>query len=408
MEEASGNYSIVLRQAPIPRIGGGVHYYWALLDPTGRVVRELHGEAYNRTKKRIATFLDILRGDNQLTFFEYQGASRWDARKLQDTKTFFSGTLQEVMDRWNSAKRLGAFLNTKNIDYRAFDTDLFSETYAPNSNAAAYSLGGAMGFELERLPSPPGEPFLLPGWLRDFQKEYPDAPRSPFQTKEQIERRVPKETRYRGQTQFAAHHGSVVAPALRGKVPEPASLTPAAARQAIEAAKADDAFGKRYVKGERDAVDYMHVLHRAAFPETDTIVGADVRPDRAPADADSLFANEREMTPARSALEAAKADIGFVKRYLDGDRNAFAQMQSLIQAAYPEPDVSSAGATTNGVSAPMFQPWSSQAATEGLAPWMQDALGTDATGPREADADGESTLAPWMRDAYPKWLRSRG
>jgi hypothetical protein len=27
MEKVSGNYSIVLRQAPIPGIGGGVHSY---------------------------------------------------------------------------------------------------------------------------------------------------------------------------------------------------------------------------------------------------------------------------------------------------------------------------------------------------------------------------------------------
>jgi len=43
-------------------------------------------------------------------------------------------------------------------------------------------------------------------------------------------------------------------------------MTPAV-RRAIAAAKADDAFGKRYVSNDRDAVDYMHALHRAAYPE---------------------------------------------------------------------------------------------------------------------------------------------
>ena len=39
---------------------------------------------------------------------------------------------------------------------------------------------------------------------------------------------------------------------------------------------------------------------------------------------------------ARRALEAAKRDDHFVKRYLDGDRQAFAHMQGLMRAAYPD------------------------------------------------------------------------
>jgi hypothetical protein len=38
---------------------------------------------------------------------------------------------------------------------------------------------------------------------------------------------------------------------------------------------------------------------------------------------------------ARRALEAAKDDDEFVRRYLDGNREAFATMQRLMQAAYP-------------------------------------------------------------------------
>ena len=39
---------------------------------------------------------------------------------------------------------------------------------------------------------------------------------------------------------------------------------------------------------------------------------------------------------ARRALDAAKKDDDLVKRYLDGDRNAFAYMQGLMQKAYPD------------------------------------------------------------------------
>jgi hypothetical protein len=58
-----------------------------------------------------------------------------------------------------------------------------------------------------------------------------------------------------------------------------AQMTPAAARREIERVKAHDAFGKRYVKGERDAVDYLHALHRVAYPEP-TDEGGQNEPDR--------------------------------------------------------------------------------------------------------------------------------
>jgi hypothetical protein len=182
------------------------------------------------------------------------------------------------------------------------------------------------------------------------------------------------------------------------------SLSPAAARRAIEAAKADDAFSKRYVGSDRDAVDYMHALHRAAYPNADTVVGPSVRPDAGDSSAGGISLQARDTTPARQALEAAKSDDGFVKRYVDGDRNAFAQMQSLIQAAYPEPDAPGSGDATNGASTPMFQPWTPETATEGLQPWMQSSLKDYLSRSPNDEDDGSSKLAPWMRDLYPDWL----
>lgn len=168
----------------------------------------------------------------------------------------------------------------------------------------------------------------------------------------------------------------------------PTTVTPA--MRALNAAKADDAFTKRYLKGDRDAVDRMHALHRAAYPEPgDETVGPAVRPDASDNSAGGYSQGMPDLTPARQALEAAKADSGFVKSYLDGDRNAFARMQSLIQAAYPEPDDSRAAADGGGA-----QRDPASGANAGFAPWLGDALAGNAL----RDEGADPTMAGWLRD----------
>jgi hypothetical protein len=49
---------------------------------------------------------------------------------------------------------------------------------------------------------------------------------------------------------------------------------------------------------------------------------------------------------ARRALEDAKGDDDFVRRYLDGDKAAFRHMQGLLQAAYPDDGSIEAGSAT--------------------------------------------------------------
>lgn len=56
MGETCNGYSIVMRHAPIPGIGGGLHTFWVLLDTDGKVKGELHGEAINRKTGTFATF----------------------------------------------------------------------------------------------------------------------------------------------------------------------------------------------------------------------------------------------------------------------------------------------------------------------------------------------------------------
>ena len=353
-----------------------------------------------------------MRGGNRLEFYPLDKASYWSDRAFSGGQQYFCGSEQDAMNRWNAAKKLGEYLNTKDIDYHLFDYNLFSDEYAANSNAMAYSLGRAMGFKLKRLPSPPREPFLLPGWLRDFSKEYSDAPRSRFESeqpnkKQTFGKDVGDETRDQVPVLQDALANPVQSASYRVASRSDSTITPA--MRALNAAKTDDTFTKRYMNGDRDAVERMRALHRAAYPEPgDVTVRPAVRPDAPDTAAGGYSQGTHDLMPARQALEAAKSDSGFVKRYLDGDRSAFDRMQSLIQAAYPEPAASADIGSVSGASTPMLRSWTPETATEGLAPWMQGSLKDYLSSLPEYEGDGYSKLAPWMRDQYPAWLRGDG
>ena len=203
------------------------------------------------------------------------------------------------------------------------------------------------------------------------------------------------------------------------------SMTPAAARRAIEAAKADPRFRESYVNNDRGAVGYMHALHRVAHPEPVSGGSRPSEPDaseiggrRETRQAGSMAPTDsansgngltpwmmEEATPALKQLNDLKLDRAFVDRYLDGDKDAFDHMQSVIRAAFPESASSSNSGSGNDASAPMLQPWTPEAAAEGLAPWMQSSVKDYLSRSPDDEADGASKLAPWMRDQYPDWLR---
>jgi len=282
-----------------------------------------------------------------------------------------------------------------------------------NSNSMAYSLGVAAGFKeyLDNLnfgPETAGFKMLLhPGWRNDLLPYFADFPidiptekpaPAPLWNQNGLNDTPPRKRSDGRDVQLASYR---YAPSDDSA---PRTVTPA--MRELNAAKADDAFTKRYLNSERDAVEQMHALHRAAYAEPgNETVGPAVRREASDNSAGGYSQGTRDLTPARQALEAAKSDSGFVKRYLDGDCSAFDHMQSLIQAAYPEPDASSRGDAANGTSAPMFQPWTPEAATEGLAPWMQSSLKDYLSRSPDEEGDGSSKLAPWLRDQYPDWLR---
>jgi hypothetical protein len=333
---------------------------------------------------------------------------------IRDPLLQYSGSYEEISRRWQAGLNAGELLNARpHFDYPSiWDTikGAAGDASNTNSNAGAYTIGKVMLPELVRKEKSTKIPTT--GWGVDlFEYDYPGIPsESPDDARPNMDVRPDfrNETRNEVQKRQAALANPVQPASYRFAPSDDAMVTPA--MRALNAAKADDAFTKRYLKGDRDAVDQMHALHRAAYPEPsdETVMGPAVRPTAEGASVDTLLAGARDTTSARRALEAAKADSGFVKSYLDGDRNAFAHMQSLIQAAYPDPEAAGGDDAGSGASVPMFQPWTPEAATKGLAPWMRDALAPDATAAPNAEADADSTLAPWMREAYPAWLRGSG
>jgi hypothetical protein len=330
-DRTSGNWTIELRVYPIPGIAYfGGHMFWVLKDPSGNVRQALH--FFGRPGSKLP--------------FDHQPDVKQDDRyvrgSIREPLLQYSAPYDEIVRRWQAGISAGQFLNeTYEFDYptewetikgAAGDADI------TNSNAGAYSIGRIILPELVRKEKSTTIP--TPGWGVDlfeyyFPKDIQSAP-DDAAPKEDVRPDFRNETRNDGRTRHAKFSGTVQPVAYGSRTSDDMALTPAAALRAIERAKADDAFGKRYVKGDRDAVDYLHALHRVAYAEPEAVVGPRVRPDLADATPDDLSTRDGGMTPARRALELAKADSALVNRYLDGDRDAFAHMQSLIRAAYPE------------------------------------------------------------------------
>ena len=272
-------YKIELHASTFPT-GGGKHYFWILRDPSGKAIREMHGNNSDWVAGSSMPPGSLVFTENDLSKYPpsmpgltspYQlnrpeGAPK---PKFESFQIYFeSPNLDEALKRWNAAKALGEYLNTKKMEYQLFST---------NSNAMANTLGLAMGFKPTRLSFE--GPYLAPGLDIDLTREYGEgAPKSPYRIGKPIPLLKGGSLEDDGRQKFAALRDVELRTDILGR-PSVATMTPAAARQAIEVAKADDAFSERYVGNDQGAVDYMHALHRAAYPDTDTVVGPSVRPD---------------------------------------------------------------------------------------------------------------------------------
>ena len=410
------------------RLGGQAgHLFWVKRNPAGEVVAEMH---FNRGENDKLEFLLPKTREN---FWTKKYAS--SIMQLEfDGKPFivYRGSKDDVDFRWDIGTQVGEYLHDK-ISYPRDETTflgIFGQKDLPNSNAGAFTLGTIM------LPEGVGEGehdwnLITPGWgyylFRSPELDFKNAPKIKDRF---ILGRA-------GETSLAKASLSDNDAALgerQKRSGDPTQMTPAGARRAIAAAKADDAFGKRYVKGDPETVSYMHALHRAAYPEpgsdspglgeADRAEPRAARPgvQRASAAAGSQGDSQNGLAPwmseataaARKALTDLTADSNFVNRYLDGGRKEFDRFQGLMRAAYPEPDAADAVGAETGGAASALKPWSPSVssdannASNGVAPWLRDAFTSEATRAPGAEPGAESTIAPWMGDWKPDWRRRSG
>jgi hypothetical protein len=425
-QRRSSDWTIELRIYPIPQIGKfGGHMFWVLKDPDGNVREELHffGEPGTDLWFQHRRETDI-RKDN-----------RYVAGSIRQPMLQYSAPREEILRRWQAGLNAGEVLDARpHFDYPSIWETIkgaAGDASNTNSNAGAYTIGKVMLPELVRKEKSTQIPTT--GWGVDlFDYDYPGIPpQVPDDEQPNMDARPDfrNETRNEENKRQAAPANPVQLALYRMIPSDDATVAPA--MRALNAAKADDAFTKRYLKGDRDVVDYMHALHRAAYPEPgsdgpnlgEAGDGARGAPRRGlPGSSDAAapeVGSRNNLAPwmsdasaaARNALTDLTSDSTFVDRYLSGGRNEFDRFQGLMRAAYPEPDAADAGvAETGGVGAAL-KPWSPAVSSgngDGVAPWLRDAFTSEATRAPGAEPHAESTLAPWMGYRKPDWLRDPG
>jgi hypothetical protein len=438
--------SIELRQMQV--LPGIAHDYWVLKDGD-KVIGEIHGWPYYIGTNTPLEKTDLLKyfGESDLKFDKYDrqhyyrdyhpllfraSTKAQSERFIEKYATQIVLPTDKIEAAWNAMRDFEKMFNDvaeKNpsrIRYELLDT---------NSNSMAYSLGVAAGFKeyLDNLnfgPETAGfKMWLHPGWRKNLLPYFSDFPVDMKNEKQEPGPNFRNEMRREGQTKQTGYRLPGQSATYRDAATDVAAMSPAAARRAIAAAKADDGFGKRYVSNDRDTVDYMHALHRAAYPEA----GSDSpamneqgergrgAPRRGPAGGSAAVSSQagsrNELAPwmseataaARKALTDLTSDSGFVDRYLKGGRQELDRFQGLMRAAYPEPDAVDAGGAGTGGAGPALEPWSpsvSSDAGDGVAPWLRDAFTREAT--RAPGAEPNATIAPWMDYRKPDWRRDSG
>jgi hypothetical protein len=142
---AHGAWRIELRYLPIKHRG---HAYLALIDPAGRVQRELHGLSCSR---QTGDFMPL-------------GAdgSRLAARTLRDDRLF--GDLPKVGDA-------AAEISSRNFDYKSHDPSYEAGGdggQIQNSNSVTHTIGRAMALDLDKVVRAAGMERRFSGWGRNL------------------------------------------------------------------------------------------------------------------------------------------------------------------------------------------------------------------------------------------------
>lgn len=156
-----GGWRIELRYLPIAHRG---HAFLALVDEKGRVAGELHGLAQSKNTGKVVPMgmdgSDLVIGD-----FPQR---KYGGQTIADVA---SGSKEDMEKIWAQGQRTGAMISGKKFDYKAHDLSYELGTdggQIQNSNSVAFTLGKAMGLDLDRALREKGMTRTFSGWGRDL------------------------------------------------------------------------------------------------------------------------------------------------------------------------------------------------------------------------------------------------
>lgn len=163
-----GNWRIELKYLPIGRRG---HAFLALIDDKGKTVGELHGLGFSKhTGRQMAIAEDgaDLRGVDHNS---RQGPeSPIDGKKFP-VATVRTGAKEEMEKIWAKGAETVDAINKEKFDYKSHDPSYEVGTdggQIQNSNSVAFTLGKAMGLDLDRAIRDAGMSRRFSGWGRDL------------------------------------------------------------------------------------------------------------------------------------------------------------------------------------------------------------------------------------------------
>jgi hypothetical protein len=133
----TGAWRIEARAFPIPYTPFS-HNFWALVNPPGEVVDQLHGLAVDRQTgrtKAVGTARDLLQ-------VVRDGSIRWSLKPGQPVTVCASGTADEIGRRWQAAVDAMPAINALALPY----PNPWQHFYRLNSNSVFCTLGRIMAF----------------------------------------------------------------------------------------------------------------------------------------------------------------------------------------------------------------------------------------------------------------------
>ncbi|HWR44179.1 hypothetical protein [Sporomusa sp.] len=133
----AGLWSIQARAFKIPYTPFS-HNFWALTDPSGQVVDQIHGLAFDPkagTTKAIGNSSHFLRVVHDPTII-------WSLQPDQPTVVCTAGPESEIRERWQAALNSIFAINALNLHY----PNLWQHLYKKNSNTIFNTIGQIMGY----------------------------------------------------------------------------------------------------------------------------------------------------------------------------------------------------------------------------------------------------------------------